>query len=223
MTLKEAMIVYGRANLTETNAWYRWSINPIRLPAGIVLPEGNSFAQNVALKIQLSRLYASADNHTKKELTRYYIAVWGGIKKNSDEKIRSYALDTPTSLIAKGSQGIASWSKALCLRNPSDYAIYDARVAVSLNCLQIAEPVERPSRFPLLYGQNNLMNEGRKKLRQYAIIHGWPTVQDGIFYQKYNNILSFAGKLLDVNACALEMLLFAKAPELLQTAFPEEL
>ena len=59
-------------------------------------------------------------------------------------------------------------------------------------------------------------------VRQYATKHGWLSAQEGGFYQKYNSILSAAAKLLDVNLCTLEMLLFAKTLELLQEAFPEE-
>jgi len=159
MTLQEAIAAHGRVNLTETNDWYRWPVNPIFLPTGVVLPEGSYYAQNVALKQQLSALYSSANTQVKKEITNYYISKWGGIKKNTDEKIRSYALDTPASLIAKGSQGIASWSKALCIRCPNDYAIYDARVALSLNCLQIIAAVARLYSLSLQGKTNELMKE----------------------------------------------------------------
>ncbi|MDP3261084.1 MAG: hypothetical protein Q8M34_10970 [Thermodesulfovibrionales bacterium] len=222
MTLREAIAAHGRVNLTEINDWYPWPINLSFLPTGVVLPDGSYYVQNVALKLQLNTLYSSADNQVKKEIIRYYISKWGGIKRNTDEKIRSYALDTPASLIAKGSQGIASWSKALCIRCPNDYAIYDARVALSLNCLQIIAAVDRPIIFPLLTGQNKRINEGSIMIRQYTTKHGWLSAQEGSFYQKYNSILSAAAKVLVVNLYTLEMLLFAKALELLQEAFPEE-
>ena len=148
MTLREAIVAHGRANLTEANDWYRWPVNPSFLPAGIVLPGGNAYAQNVALKLQLSNAYSTADDHVKQEITDYYIAKWGGIRRNTEENIRIYALDTPASLIARGSRGIASWSKALCIRCPNEYAIYDARVALSLNCLQIIGPVNTPDEIP---------------------------------------------------------------------------
>jgi hypothetical protein len=157
MTLHEAIAARGRVNLIGTNDWYKWRVNPISLPPGVVLPEGSHYAQNVALKLQLSALYSSADNQGKKEIVRYYISEWGGIRRNTEERILSYALDTPESLISKGSQGIASWSKALCIRFPNDYAIYDARVALSLNCLQIIDVVDHPILFPLLTGQNKLI------------------------------------------------------------------
>jgi hypothetical protein len=222
MTLNEAMVAYARGNLTEANTWYHWPVNTSYLPTGIVLPAGSAYAQNVALKLQLSRMYSTADDHLKEEITRYYIVKWGGIKKNTDDNIRSYALDHPTSLIAKGSKGIASWSKALCIRSPNEYAIYDARVALSLNCLQIISQVDTPIVFPLLLGQNKLIRLGTKMVLRYAYAHGWAVAHESGFYRQYNSILSSAAQLLGANLYTLEMLLFAKAPELLQEAFPND-
>jgi len=222
MTLQDAIVAHGRANLTETNDWYRWPVNPLFLPNGIVLPMGSPYAQNVALKLRLSDMYSTANDDLKQELTYYYITKWGGIKRNTEENIRSYALDTPASLIARGSKGIASWSKALCIRCPSEYAIYDARVALSLNCLQIISPVNTPILFPLLLSQNKLISIGNRMLRRYASAHGWGVAHEGEFYPRYNTTLSSAAQLLGSNLYTLEMLLFAKAPELLREAFPHE-
>jgi hypothetical protein len=222
MTLREAIVAHGKANLTEANDWYRWHVNPSFLPAGIVLPRGNAYVQNVALKLQLSNMYATADDHIRQEITEYYIAKWGGIRRNTQENIRIFAFDTPASLIARGSRGIASWSKALCIRCPNEYAIYDARVALSLNCLQITGPVNLPMRFPLLLGQNKLISLGSRMVLRYASVHGWAIARERDFYREYNDVLSFAAQLLGVGLYTLEMLLFAKAPELLQEAFPDE-
>jgi hypothetical protein len=102
MTLEEAIVLHGKLHLTPTNDWYHWPINPRYLPTGVVLPGGSHHAQNLALKTQLNALYSSADNQTKKEIVRYYIVVWGGIRKNSDETLRNYAFNFPESLIDKG-------------------------------------------------------------------------------------------------------------------------
>jgi hypothetical protein len=222
MTLREAIVALGHANLTKGNDWYPWHVNPSFLPAGIALPRGNAYAQNVALKLQLSNLYANADDHIKQEITEYYIAKWGGIRRNTQENIRIYALDAPASLIARGSRGIASWSKALCIRFPNEYAIYDARVALSLNCLQITGPVNPSMRFPLLPGQNKLVNLGSRMVLRFTSVHGWPMVREKDFYREYNHVLSSAAQLLGADLYTLEMLLFAKAPDLLREAFPNE-
>lgn len=222
MTLQDAIVAHARANLTETNDWYRWAVNPRFLPNGIVLPMGSPYVQNVALKLRLSDMYSTANDDLKQELTYYYIVKWGGIKGNTEENIRSYALDTPALLIARGSKGIASWSKALCIRCPNHYAIYDARVASSLNCLQIISPVNTSILFPLLLSQNKPISFGNRMLRPYASAHGWRVAHEGEFYARYNTILSSAAQLLGSNLYTVEMLLFAKAPELLREAFPQE-
>lgn len=221
MTLEEAIILHVRDNLTETNDWYNWHINPASLPAGIVLPKGSNYEQNIALKKQLNELYLAANCQKKQEIIRYYIVVWGGIQ-NSNEKICIYALNSPESLICKGIKCIASWSKALSIRFPNDFSIYDSRVAVSLNCLQVVMAVAHPVRFPLVPGRNEVINEGRKKLCQYATAHNWPAVPKKCFYRDYNDILSTVSKQLEVTPHTIEMLLFAKAPELLRLAFAEK-
>lgn len=199
MTLQDAIVAYGTANLTEANDWYRWSVNPNFLPAGIVLPIGSPYVQNIALKLQLSDMYSAAGDDLRQEITYYYIVKWGGIRRNTEENIRSYALDTPASLISRGSKGIASWSKALCIRCPNEYAIYDARVALSLNCLQIISPVNTPIVFPLLLGQNKLIKFGNRVVLRYASTHGWAVAHEREFYRQYNEILSSAAQLLGTN------------------------
>lgn len=223
MSLEQAIIAYGTDRLTPTNDWYQWrNINPRYLPNGIVLSKGNQYAQNVSLKQQLCAHYSAGNEDTKIAVTRYYIAVWGGVKRNSAEKIRNYSLTPPNHLIANGVKGIASWSKALCIRNPNEYAIYDARVALSLNAIQVVYRVENPILFPLLTGQNKLINNGSKRIRRHACEYGWAETQEEQFYQQYNAILSSVANALEVNHYTLEMLLFAYAPYLLSAAYPTE-
>ena len=218
MNLNTAIVNYGRANLTSANDWYQWrKINPRYLPIGINLPTGNQFSQNVALKHSLSAIYAKGDEKEKIDVTEYYIAVWGGVKRNRADKIKHYSLGTPDELVARGVNGIASWSKAMCIRDPHSYAIYDARVAVAINCLQIASGVNSPQLFPLLTGQNKRINKGKKIISRYAHDHGWEIIGEDHFYQEYNNVLSEASGVLGVEHCVLEMLLFSHAIVLLDS------
>ena len=77
MTLQDAIVAHGRANLTEANDWYRWAVNPLFLPNAIVLPTGTPYVQNVALKLQLSDMYSTANDDLKQESTYYYIVKRG--------------------------------------------------------------------------------------------------------------------------------------------------
>lgn len=222
MTLNQAIIDYARTILTPTNDWFSWKINPNLIPDGIALPHGNPYSQNVALKLALNVQYHLGNVDTKILVTKYYIATWGGVRRNSEEKIRNYSLAPPDTLVANGIDGIASWSKALCIRDPNEHAIYDARVAVSLNCLQIIFGVDDPQLFPLLAGQNKLINKGSQRIRQFACDKKWSKAQEAEFYQIYNSMLSSAATALAVGTYAIEMLLFAHAPILLREAFPAE-
>lgn len=219
MTLEEALYLHSKANLTATTVWYHWKINPDHLPKGAVLSGGNHYEQNLSLKTQLNALYLSANNQAKIEIIRYYISKWGGIKRNSDKTINNYTFNSLESLIGKGTHGIASWSKALSIRHPNNCSIYDARVSVSLNCLQVTKAVNGPALFPLLPSQNKLIIEGNKIIRQFATMNGWATMPKNTFYQKYNHSLSVVANRLGLTPHTIEMILFAKAPELFRESF----
>ena len=223
MTIEEALIEFGRELICPPNEWYKWrKINPRFLPEGVSVSGGNSYFQNESLKKQLSEQYWLGTDERKIEITRYYIAVWGGVRRNRPEKIRGYALNPPSSLIEGGVSGVASWSKALCIRDPNRYAIYDARVSVSLNALQIIYSVQDPVLFPLLVGQNKLINKGSDLLIFNACQKAWGRVSEASFYNMYNALLEKVACSLKVEHYTVEMALFAKALELLKSAFPKE-
>jgi hypothetical protein len=223
MNLEEALTAFCKDTIAAPNDWYAWrKINTRFLPAGIAIGDGNAYSQNERLKLELSEKYHSAGDDEKVELTRYYIAVWGGVRRNRAEKLRSYALDDPGSLTANGCKGVASWSKALCIRDPLRFAIYDARVAVALNSLQALREVSDPRAFPLLVGQNRAINAGSQRLAFHAHEADWPELPEDAFYAAYNDLLSRVASALDIRHYAIEMALFAKAPALLRAAFPEE-
>ncbi len=221
MTIETALIDFWRVSIAPQNDWYEWrKINPRYLPKGIAVGSGNAFLQNETLKKQLSSQYQTGSGDQKIELTRYYIAVWGGVRRNSAEKISAYALNQPRELIANGIVGIASWSKALSIREPDRYAIYDARVAVSLNALQIIHKVAEPVLFPLLTGQNKTINQGVKGLADCAAKGNWRKIASESFYDEYNALLAKVAAALSVEHYAVEMALFTNAPALLKSAFP---
>jgi hypothetical protein len=224
MTLEEAIVAYSRRHVSPSNDWYKWRrINRRFLPEGIrLVDQDNEYAQNVSLKQQLCALYCAGNDEAKIAATEYYIKVWGGVRRNRPQRIRRYALDQPNVLIANGRLRIASWSKALCIRDPGRYAIYDARVAVSLNVLQIIYRVEKPSLFPPLLGQNRLINKGSNILACYARENRWVEHLENEFYEAYNALIANVANELRVDLCTIEMLLFANAPVLLSNAFTVE-
>ena len=126
-----------------------------------------------------------------------------------------------------GSNGIASWSKALCISDPSKFAIFDARVSASLNALQIVKGTNKPKLYPVLTSRNNAIKKGIKLFKDKAITQAWETALECRFYSTYLKYLKNAASSLDkdrnASVTTIEMLLFAKAEELVKEAFPNEM
>ena len=88
-------------------------------------------------------------------LAKWYVSVWGGIRANKPETIEKYVRLSETALAGSGSvQGVATWSKILAMRNPDNYAIYDARVSAALTAIQFANGAQNPILFPRVQSRN---------------------------------------------------------------------
>ena len=59
--------------------------------------------------------------------------------------------------------GISSFSKILAIKGPDKYAIYDARVAVSLNAIQIIYQISSGVAFPYVLGRNRITGDATSK------------------------------------------------------------
>lgn len=228
MTLEEAINKLAKANVDSTNNWYSWrKINESKLPEGIHLPEGNQYKKNLALKTELHKKLQSINTHEeRREIFKYYISTWGGIHGNSEETLNTYTQSTSKQLIAMGSSGIASWSKALCISQPSEFAIFDARVSSSLNALQIINKTKDAKLYPVLTSRNNTIKKGIKLIKAHAKKEEWGVAPDREFYETYLRYLksttSAFEKNLSISVATIEMLLFAKAEELVKKAFVNE-
>jgi hypothetical protein len=223
MLLTTAIVNLGNELLSTDNNWYEWkAINPKLLPNNVVLPEKNQYHQNVYLKQRLHQLWQDGIDETKISLVHYYISTWGSVRRNSPENIKFYALQSPDELIELGTKGVASWSKALCVQNPHRYAIYDARVAVSLNALQIINKTDSPQLFPILMGQNKRVNKAGQIISDHAFKNKWQKLGADKFYKRYLEIISEAATQLNCDIYTVEMLLFARVLSLFEKAFPNE-
>lgn len=221
MTLNDSIIKICKENFTEENDWYSWrEINESKLPDSIILPKGNQFAKNMALKEALHSKWKNEPNIEKREeYIEYYIKAWGGIKTNRANSMNEYKTKSAEELIKKGRQGIASWSKALVLHDHNQYAIFDARVAISLNCLQMIDSVDNKILYPILASRNSTIIPASKKLKAIAKIEGWDNCDDSTFYRDYLELLKKTANELNTNISTVEMLLFAKAEELIHKSF----
>lgn len=178
--------------------------------------EGGTQAQkNVALRKHYNLKWVAASERgclsSKEAIARQYIVDFGGIRKNSDEKISHYAKASDKELADGKLAGVASWSKVLSIRDPAAYAIYDARVAFSLNALQVQRLGRVGVWFPLLSTQNATL----KRVQQpFANIKpkAEHRIKSQFAYRRYMEALTHAvGNGLPDDG---EMILFAVAPKL---------
>ena len=202
----------------ETQDWYNWrAINESKIPLGIKINGPNQYYKNIDLKIKLHEKWCNPTTKPieKQEIINYYISDWGGIHRNNPDNIKKYNTLSPEELISSRTKGIASWSKALCIRDPNNFAIYDARVAVALNFLQIINNIKGVYHFPILPSRNNNIIKGNQILKQK--IGGLNNENHNNFYTSYNKLLrNVVDEIGDENIkfYTVEMILFSKAEEL---------
>jgi hypothetical protein len=221
-SLRNILTKFANQGLPSLNEGYKWPI-PTALPSGIDLPAGSLYEQSLALKSRLHEQWLVANPEQRFVLAKFYVSTWGGVKRNADEKLRSYAAQEPRSIMGDGIKGIASWSKVLSIRDPSKYAIYDARVAAALNCVQVVEGVRRGILFPLLPSQNKLIQTATPCMRAHARANEWVNLDETLCYETYLALLAAVAKRCDMSRAkivAVEMLLFSRAEKLVERAFP---
>lgn len=219
MTLTEALLDYTRKNISNLKYKYSWKINYNDIPVPIIFQlNDTSYDQNKKLRLTLSAYFASCDDKQKQTILTWYIRNWGGIRTTKDKTIEIYTTSNEDDIIARKTKGISSWSKALSIRDPKKFAIYDTRVASSLNSLQIIYDVDDKIYFPHLSSRNTVIrvsNEKRKRLKKL-----WKNGEKIDFYRLYLGILDELVEKIGngIDAHDIEMLLFADAEELVGQA-----
>jgi len=229
--LTEIVVEFVRDKQAAGTGWYTWSFEAGAVPSGVAGVSGPDaggadwYARNVALKHGLHAAWL-AQPARRAELERYYVVDWGSVRSNKAQTLAGYHGADAQANIARGSRGIPSWSKALSVRDPFAYAIFDARVSASLNALQVIHHsrIGAPRRFPLLTSRNARVARGMVLLRRHFREHAWPRVRRD-FYGDYL-ALCRAGERIVSNGeplplYAVEMTLFAHTEALLDAAFPD--
>lgn len=193
--------------------WYEWRMpNPKGFPMEVALPRGPRVEQTRALKHALSEKFDTCPNAERFELARYFVRHWGGIRGNREATLQRYVLaDTNEIIRSQKFKGISTWSKVLHLRDPHRYFIYDSRIAVSLNLLQITSRVQNPLAFPMPESQSRLIKTVRNRLRAIAREASWRRATD-TFYEDYNTLLRRVASQIGIDTDIVEMALFSRAP-----------
>ena len=215
MDLYQSLLAFSQKNIDHLSENYVWQINLEHLPIQLKLDEPNIYRKNIELRHKLHQAYLDAVTFDEKyKIIEWYIYHWGGVKANRNDTLREYTAIPVSKLISKGSKGIASWSKALSIIDPEHYAIYDARVAMSLNALQIIDRVKDAKYFPPLKGRNTLINFFQMKIQ--PTVNQWVKINDQTFYEYYLTMLKQVADALGGKTTHhdIEMLLFSHAEEL---------
>jgi len=215
--LRDSVLAHFTEYGPQLDAAYRWRIPA--LPDGIHFETGSdSLAQAT---VRLRRILNKAWHEgpvSRHDIARWYVARWGGVKRNLPETLNDYITAPEGELETRGTKGIASWSKVLVVRNPDLYAILDARVATSLNALQLIAGHGQPILFPNLRNQNDTIDEFQKWLR--ARRYGRPSyLPKTAVYPTYLRVLrEVAGGVGKASLDEIEMSLFADAENLARKA-----
>lgn len=214
--LKSILIDFFTNYYDSESDWYHWKIKDDTLPQSIELFDESRVTRNLSLKEQLHSKWSKSDKITKGDLIEYYIVKWGGIRGNKKETLDIYKTKTAQELINRGLNGVSSWSKALVLHDCNKYGIFDSRVSCSLNYLQFINNSKTKILFPILPSQNREITIANKNLK--LISRDWKKLGYNEFYNFYLELLSATANELDTNISTIEMLLFAKATDLIKIA-----
>ena len=212
---------------------YSWEIPNKLFDGSTTNYQGSNFEANVALKQDLSRRWAN-EPENRKQITKWIISNWGGINGNKDNTLKQYCIQAQEDSPATPLKGIASFSKVLGVKDPIKYAIYDARVAVSLNAVQLLAKEQHGFAFPYLSGRNKYTGNwspstprGFSTMKNVSIRtltsepFGWTRVVRDEAYQTYLEVLRQISTELRTPIYKLEMALFSQAVELACKVFPE--
>jgi hypothetical protein len=192
-------------------AWTRLKtgFDPERFPV--------SSEQNVALRQHLKERWESADVQERLRLATWIIADWGGIRTNNPTTIAGYVemaemLDPTTPY-----KGVSSYSKVLSMRDPGKFAIYDSRVAASLNAIQLVQFVQGASAgflaFPCPPSRNGEVKQFRGMYTRNILADsfGFQLLKEDNAYNLFLLLLAELEKQMGKTILEIEMELFGRS------------
>ncbi len=199
--------------------------------------EKDNWRRNVKLRYKLSEHWKHLIEQDKLNdalaVTRWIIKSWGGIKNISDFTISEHFADAVYKKHFLPFEHISSKSKALALIEPEKLQIYDARVAVSLNVMQLAADTEVRMYFEIPSTQirsiqhNEDCFQARMPQAAFAEFDFVPVPLEDI-YSVYTQLLLKIARDMQLSPVEVEMWLFGLAfefsevPETLSEILGEE-
>ena len=183
----------------------------------------NDWQRNINLRKEVSRLWreaVDADNlNLSLDLARWMVKDWGGIKNIRNSTIGKHNFAALNKLFNLKFDHISSKSKVITLPDPYANQIYDARVAVALNVMQLAADTKVRIYFEIPNTQITWIasdeNCFKARIPEIAFIEdfGFRVMPKNKIYSYYTRLLlkmSIETKL-QLDPIELEMALFALA------------
>ena len=169
--------------------------------------------KNLALKAHVAEQWRGADEPTKRILAKAIIQGWGKLTNDADT-LETYVMLADGDNRRIPLDGISSYSKLLAFTRPEQYAIYDSRVAVTLNALQLLHPHNVPVFFQYPAGRaKDIVRFSALFTADMMRSMQWEVLPKNTTYAQYMELLhGLAGKTHTIQH--YEMLLFALAPQL---------
>ena len=237
----DSFIRFFADHLVKLDSHYNW---PVRLKTKETLPDfpwhewemqSGSARECIALKKYLTQTWNTSDEVDKKALARWIVADWGGVRSNREATFDAHWQLIQLDVKQMPLQGIASYSKILTLKDCTQYAIYDARVAACLNAVQLQMKPEQPVFFPYIPSQNQHFRQWPKRenfvnvfpRRELVEDRGWLELTKDETYATYLNLLHTLKKSFPGNEIYhFEMSLFSLStrlcPQLVTLELTEE-
>ena len=230
--LVKTLNIYFAEHLPKLPEIYRWPV-PQDLKDGA---HSAPYQENRHFKSRMTEAWQKGDPSEWLQIAKDVIQNWGGIRSHKPDTISSYVDMAANTDGNRGItpdlpyKGVASYSKLLAIADPQQYAIYDARVAVSLNAIQCLYGGTALGSFAFRYlsGRNNTTGHSGKRggfsytegyRFQDLKARGWASVRRDETYCHYLQTLhACADHFSDYDLCDLEMLLFADAENLSKLA-----
>lgn len=179
----------------------------------------NTAVRNAVLHDALSAPLKNYDYDLRLKAMVWIIYDWGHVRGDSEKheswptQFQNYQPEVINSFISSHYRDrIASWSKVLAFADSSNYAIYDARVAMSLNA--IFEKLGRSERFYMPVASSKKINKCFQDISRKFQAQATAGNPKYLGYFDYMSLLNaFVNKVLAPNVLECEMRLFANGPD----------
>ena len=142
---------------------YKWKFHDWPEFFTLQPPDADDFTKNICLKENSAQLWQTSDKY---QCAKWIVASWGGVRRNKPEKIKRYVDTFQSGGAIVEKEGVASYSKILAFMQPTEFAIFDARVSAALNCIQLLDATKDPIFFLPLPARNKDVLSFRKNPKE---------------------------------------------------------